>query len=407
MRIAILKAALQQLVHHLLPKRWSDKGSKKVPPEIDECISIHFVMAWINYFGDRESYLLNVLSFLNLAEKSGNDDSQVIGLAALGSILDALSFFHIAERYHNRALSLAEAGHNFVALGHAQLISGMHSHYLGRWPQALNDYRASADSFQKAGDIRGWGSATSCRAWILNAQGDLSQNLSLANELCQLGRDSGDSQVLGWGLAHLGLLTAIFGNSHEETFKYFDESLAIFQSIPDAHTIAAIRVSMGQLWLRYGDIQKSTEILEDVCSLINHKQLRSFFVASSQASLAQTYLAAAELATPNDRNHLLRRASLAGKRGVKQINACREVAPFAYRSRGTYEWLRGKTTKARWLWQKSLNEANALGATYEAAKTRFEIGRHSGSISDLSEAKTVFIKIGAIQDLRLAEAVRS
>ena len=51
------------------------------------------------------------------------------------------------------------------------------------------------------------------------------------------------------------------------------------------------------------------------------------------------------------------------------------VRPPAYRLQGTYEWLRGHPEEAQKLWQKSLEHAEKLGARYEGALTRLEIGR--------------------------------
>jgi class 3 adenylate cyclase/tetratricopeptide (TPR) repeat protein len=406
-RVGIVKEIMRQLAHRWMSKELPRQALRQVEAKYHECVNVYFAMAWIHYFSDRERYLLSVLLTLNSAETSGNSHRAIAGLSALGSILDVLSFPGIAKFYHKRAINLAETEHNLVAIGHAHLLFAMHNHYQGRWSEALEGYEISAASFKNAGHIRGWGAATSCRAWILNSRGDLSKNLILANELRQLGRDAGDSQVLGWGLAHLGKITPITGGSQLEAIGYIEEALRILETIPDVHTIAAIRVDLGDIYLRSGQLEKSIQVLQDACHLIDQKHLRSFFIAPSQALLAQSYLAATEVVKPKEQNQLLNFAWRACRRSFKQMRYCPAIAPLVYRVRGGYEWLRGNPTNAQLFWQRSLASADNLGAKYESAKTYFDKGKYTGSAEDVSQADRIFTEIGAIQDLRAVENLKS
>ncbi|MCJ7797612.1 MAG: hypothetical protein MUQ56_12780, partial [Thermoleophilia bacterium] len=75
-----------------------------------------------------------------------------------------------------------------------------------------------------------------------------------------------------------------------------------------------------------------------------------------------------------------------------------------YRMQGTYEWLAGRPRKAEKCWQKSLAVAEELGAGYQEALTRLEIGRRLGDRAELERAEALFGEMGAALDL--AEARR-
>ena len=76
----------------------------------------------------------------------------------------------------------------------------------------------------------------------------------------------------------------------------------------------------------------------------------------------------------------------------------------AYRLQGTLEWLRGHPAEAEKCWEMSLAHAEKLGACYEEALMRLEIGCRRGDRDQLEAGGASFAEMGAAWDL--AEAPR-
>ncbi len=114
---------------------------------------------------------------------------------------------------------------------------------------------------------------------------------------------------------------------------------------------------------------------------------------------AALHLARLEQAADADREGA-RRAAKQACRGLLK-NSKLDKGGFApgYRLQGTYEWLLGRPRKAEKCWHKSLAVAEELGARYQEAQTRLEIGRRLGDRVELERAEALFAEMGAALDL--------
>jgi len=120
-------------------------------------------------------------------------------------------------------------------------------------------------------------------------------------------------------------------------------------------------------------------------------------------SLAQAHLLAAEQTEGTAaRAHELRKAKRACRVALRQGKFDRLSLVTAFRMQGTYEWLRGKSTKAQQWWQRSLEMAKGLHARYEEALTYLEMGKRMGESAYLKLAESILEEIGAKFDLTQA-----
>jgi hypothetical protein len=83
--------------------------------------------------------------------------------------------------------------------------------------------------------------------------------------------------------------------------------------------------------------------------------------------------------------------------------------PRAWLYRGWFEWLSGRTGRARRLWRKSLAYAQDVDMAYEEGLAHYEIGRHlRGSDpawqEDMAKAAEIFTRLGAAYDLERVKA---
>lgn len=110
---------------------------------------------------------------------------------------------------------------------------------------------------------------------------------------------------------------------------------------------------------------------------------------------AEVKVLEAELAADARRRLALERAWSACRRAVKAGKLSNIALPGAYRAAGTCEWLRGNAAKSRELWQRSLDEAERMDATFEAGVCLLEIGRRLRDRKRLEQAETVLAACGA------------
>ena len=94
--------------------------------------------------------------------------------------------------------------------------------------------------------------------------------------------------------------------------------------------------------------------------------------------LAAAALAAVEQSEETARGARLKKARRACRAALKQAKVDTTAFVPAARSRGTYEWLRGRPRRAEKWWRRSLDHAAKLGTRYEGALTELEMGRRLG-----------------------------
>jgi tetratricopeptide (TPR) repeat protein len=316
-----------------------------------------------------------------------------------------IPIFSIAERYHRRALVRAQQLKDPVSIGHAYLFLAHHEHYRGMWTVALDHFGQAAASYRKAGHLRGWGVAYGLSTMLLGLRGNLANAIEQSNEMIRVGEDAADSQLLAWGLGHLGTFIFYCGATLEEACAHIERALEIAKALPDYVTVAATNAGLAWFHLRHGKLPLAMPFLRESMRLFSEKRLKNPFTEWSQLNNAEVLLAEAEFASGAVRETRLSEASQLIK-GI--LNRSRAVTAFktnAFRLQGIYEWLNGNHVKARKCWRQSLKVAVELGATYDLARTHFEIGRRTGEFEHLKNAEAIFAAIGANLDLQQTRAL--
>ncbi len=398
-RIQIVRELVKQLGHRISVIWHRERPSKTINQVDNERSRIYEAMGWIHYFVDQECLALDILLLLNLSEKAGLTGGEVQGLSGLGCIFDLVPIFHLAERYHRRAVSRAEQSSDPVSIGHAFVFFGVHEHQLGRLSSALKYYNDAAQSYQDGGNLRGWGVAISCSAMISASHGNLKQKRQHAHDLIRAGQDAGDPQIEGWGIAHLSHVMALEGEGSDQACRLAENALEIFSSIPDYQSVAAITAGLGEINCRYGNAQKALSIMRESLQIISERHLRSLFLSESHAHLAEALLAVAEVTDYAERRSIMRETKRACNVVLSQSKMFKGIEAEAFRLEGTYQWLNGNPRNARKWWSRSLEAAKKLGANYELGRSHFEIGQRTGELQHLRNAESIFAEIGCNLDL--------
>lgn len=397
-RIAIAKGLLEQLGHLWLPGLFGRHRPVRDDSAVEERSRIYEVTGWINYFIDRERLLLDAITLLNFSERDDFSLGIVQGCMGVGLILDHIQMFWLAERYHQRAVALAEQIKNPIAAGLSCLGRAIHEDILGKWEAAIEDCQKADEAFWTAGNLRGWGAANSLRAELFHFKGSFTQSFEIFQNIAQVGQEGADHQIWGWGLWGQGL-NQLCSGTFSEAEERLQKSIELHMTIPDYQGMVDAKRDLAKCYLCQGKLKQALEVLEKGEQVVVEQGLKGPPITRFHNVLAEAYLTTAEKFEGFEKNEMLKKAKHACRKALKEAKIYRGVLPHAYRVQGSYEWSNNRFAVARKWWQRSLSTAEKLGARHELGKTYLEMGKRTGDPLFLKRAETIFDKIGAKLDL--------
>lgn len=397
-RLATATQVLRQAGHRLLPWLFLRADRGPVDPRVEERCQIYESLGWIDYFISVERLFLDALMLLNVSERYNYSFGIARGSMGMGLICDLVPAFWLAEHYHRRAVVLAEQIQHPMLLGLTHLGLGFHLlHGRGKWDAALEAFMRSAKAYREAGELRQWGAATQMTIWVSRLRGNVSTGLQLSGELIRVGEETGDPEVLGWGLSERGTCLWMAGNL-DDAVSHLRRALELFQGVPDYVNAVVTGSSLGRCHLLQGRLQEALSMLEESSHLVIAKGIIGFDRSQPRVPLAEVYLALAETAEGATRSGWLRKAKTACRAALRQTRADTELTPGALRVRGTYQWLEGRRAAAAHSWQLALAAAERLGARHELGLISQEMGRRLNDRRYLEQAQLIFSEIKAEWD---------
>lgn len=400
--LAIGKNLLRQVGYRVFPNLLSKHPNNKHSLAQELC-QIYATMAWMDYFMTPPCLLLDSLLILNIAEQHGLGVEEVLASMGVGLAFNNLPLPWLAHYYHKRAVNLAEKINKPHAIGQAYFGLALHEHHaLGDATAALEHYQRSAKGYWEAGNLRSWASVKMAQSllWIPE---NISERFHLCEEVIQISQDAGDHQAWGWGLFMLAATLDQAGDL-EAAITKMEQALDFVRSVPDYQVITYASAILARFYLRHGDISKAFSSLSEGANLIRQHHLRGFSCVPNFLYQAQAHLMLAEqTGNAEDMQKAYKMIISANKKSkfsrVAEITTCR--------LRGTWEWLGHHPRQARQWWERSLRLANILGARYEGALTKLEMGRLLKDKSYLHQAKETFSDLKAIGDMQEAQKFMS
>ncbi len=402
-RLAIAGQLVRQAGHRLLPGVFLRHAAETSDRVVEELVRLAEITGWIEYFKNQERFVAAALIGLNYFERHRHPVGLTLQYMSIGLISDAVSAFGIAERYHRRAVTLAESTQHPIAIAHAYFGAGSHKEVLGDFDQAFERYQRAATAFREAGHPRGYAGAISRIAYIFHHRGDFARALNEAVELIRLGEETSDREILAWGLMVRGMVRRCTGPL-DEAIADLHRAIEVLERISDHASIAQTGGLLGACYLRQGQVGKALVVLERAKRTVTERRLRGFTVVWAPMVLAEAYLRAVDEARGAQQATMMKKAKRACQEAMKQGKLCRYWFPMAFRLRGTFEWRTGKHRAAERSWLSSMAVADAIAAPYEVALTCLEMGRCLERRAHLERAADIFARIGAHVDL--AEAHR-
>lgn len=394
-RWAIVKQILLQSLHRLVSFGKTPFPNEELDRATQEIFRIYEIMGWIDYFMNRERLLLNVITGLNHAERKKSLSGIARGSMGVGLILNTLGMFSLAGYYSEKALRLAKKTGNPMILGLGYLGVSVHREFQAKWSEAIELYDQCGNAYWKAGDTRKWGNATIWTAFLHHFKGEFKKSLELSNQVHQIGKESGDRLLQGWGLHGQGLNLACSGDL-DQAISTLEVAIRLLNEIPDMYDGAQALTDLGRCYLYKGEIDAGISVLEKTGQMIRQNHLRGPMVSLFKNALVHGYLLAWEKEG---------RGKATGKRVKSLIEDALKTnlrfkcgLPQTYRHTGTYYFLKGKEKKARKEWLKSIHCAEELGAPFEKALAHLEIGKRLGDEESRSVANEIFLELKTTAD---------
>ena len=395
-RLAIFKEILLQITHRLFQSLFIKPNNEAQSPKFMEESRLYEALLWIYFTINQERFLLTALKLLNNSERHEFPYGCVLGYATFGLIFTFNAKTWLAERYHRRALKLAELTKNPKVSGRAYLCKIVHEYHKGNWNATLNYSKLAADIYRESGDLRGWGIALNITAYALAYQGDFEQALTPCHELIHAGQEAADKELCCWGLYPLGFVKRRMGHLNE-AITFLHQAMSISESIPDYTFYVLAGGELGQCYLCLGNFQLALETLNKTKQISMERKIIGNPITPLINGTSEAYLLFVEQSAGDKRkaSFWLKKARIACKISVKHGKVFQPAFPEAMLLKGRYEWLSGRISIARKWWQRSLIMAEDMNQKFDLGMTHFEIGLRLGEQSNLERAAVVFLEIGA------------
>ena len=368
-----------------------------------EVSTIVHMMAWTDYFLDKERMLLDSLIELHAGECSEHALAEARGLSAVGFGMMTFGARRLARRYHHRAQAVAERSANLSAIAFAGMTLAFVDFYDGRWDEFYARMTKSETLYRESGDLHRWGSPAMMVQWVQIARGGLDQARARMTELVQIGKDAADPQISSWGGQVLGRALIALGPLSEAE-AVLREGATVARTIHSLDNLLHLQAMLVSCLVLQGRLDECPPLLDEAHAIIvREKMNRDFDKVEVLVANAGYRLARVEALQGEARNAALREAQRACRAALACTRRMPLWLPSGLRLQATCDWLGGDAAAARKGWQESLQTAEQSAFPVERGLTLMEIGRRERKAELVSEAAVLFRYSGALTYLAMAE----
>jgi class 3 adenylate cyclase len=368
-----------------------------------EVSTIAHLMAWMDYFLDKERMLLDSLLELHVGETSDYAMAEARGLSSLAFGYMTFSARTMSRQVHGEAVAVAERSGHPSAISFAWFALGFLDFYDGRWDDCEIHMRQAIAAYRDTGDIHRWGGAALMLSFVIAFRGDFAQARTLTESIVRAGEDAADPQVASWGLQNLGYVQIAEGPL-EEAVRSLRGGQRLAIAIPAWDNLlyqkalcAKAMVLLGRLDEAAAEIDEAHRIIVREKRTLPYDQVEvltataALRIARAEAAIGQPGQAAA-----------LQQAHAAA---AKALHCARQMPlwlPQALRMSGTAEWLAGHSAAAERLWRESVAVAQASKFPIEHGLGLLEIGKRLDQPDATAQAAALFERTGAHTYLAMA-----
>ena len=371
-----------------------------------EISTIAHMMAWTDYFLDKERMLLDSLLELHAGECSEHALAEARGLSAVGFGMMTFGARRLARRYHHRAQAVAQRSENLSAIAFAGMALAFVDFYDGRWDEFDARMGKAAGMYRESGDLHRWGSPAMMVAWVQTARGDLDQARARMTELVQVGKDAADPQISSWGGQVLG--RALLGlGPLSEAEAVLREGVRVALAIHSLDNLLHLQAMLVSCLVLQGRLDECLPLLDNAYAIIKREKMnRDFDKVEVLVADAGYRLARVEALLGEARAAALREARQACRAALACTRRMPLWLPAGLRLQASCDWLGGQSAAAQRGWHESLQAAEQSAFPVERGLTLMEMGRRAGDAALVRQAAELFRQTGAMTYLALAEPGR-
>lgn len=287
-RLGILRNILRQAANRLFLQHRRPPRDSQFSAEKLEVIRIRKALGFMYFFTNRELYLLNTISGLNEAEQSGSSENMLDGLLAFGVVLTVNGLFSLADMYFTIAAGVVSRLKSEYGMYYH--LTAYHEDCKCNWTKAIQFYDKAIALYRDCAEVKLWASAACLRVELSLRTGEKhGLAMQLAREVHEMGRESGDRQLLAWGLGSIALVMSEAGQLFE-AISHLEEALPLLAAIPDHYILLCSYCHLADCRIRQGEWDKAMLVVEKGAALIDARGLVGPFVTRLKLKQAQAWM---------------------------------------------------------------------------------------------------------------------
>jgi class 3 adenylate cyclase/tetratricopeptide (TPR) repeat protein len=392
--------------------RGSKPAAVAAREQLRELAAIYEMLSLLDLFANRmPSSLSAALDALECAEQLGDSAEYARSLATMSLACSLVPMRWLADRYAQRAVSVAERLGEESTKARVFELTAMYLLGEGRWQITEERFEQAIDGFKLVGDRRREIECTCLLSTFQHYRGNFVERVRLGQRVFQLAQASGDLQAQAWGL--LDQIESLLHLGDFDQVETLGAALRshLGQNIYGADEIMAYGL-LAALELRVGRFDGAVGYADKALAVMMAVTPTLVYNLEAYAAVADVYLTGCTLAPAGARNDFAVKAKQAGEslRGFARV--FRVARPRSKLISAREKQLAGDVEAALRESRESLQLAKQLGMPYEQALAHRQIAallpqRDGRRSNELEHALQLFERLSTRYDLGLTAALKA
>jgi serine/threonine protein kinase/tetratricopeptide (TPR) repeat protein len=413
MMLGILGGLLVQLSHLLFP-RWirKPKSDQEKALYLERC-GIYAKLTESYWFRDYLWTLYTMFRTINYGEHVGDSKDLCFMYSGMMCCVGTLRFYRIAEKYGIKSIQMAERLDSNWHRGEFYIYHGILSLFMGRWMQALEEFKKGRDLMDKCGDYFEISITYNLGFYALLYLGRLQEARKWAEEgisLCQRTKVKGMSLYL----TLYTLANAYLGQWQGISDKVQKGMKIAEKDTHDLFSRCLIELAVSESLLAVGDAEGAMNLLEHVKEVREKKKLQHYWFVAVYPLLVRAHLEKLRRECQTPSHEELKNLKKLVKMGNHQTRGRPNVVVPCLIASAMLAWTEGDKKKARHSFTEAIQQAEKQGAMLYLAQAHYEAGRaylqgdtndHTRAKEHLLAASDAFKACGAVPLHKAAQAL--
>ncbi len=281
MRFDLLRQALRQALHRLLPRYFMGRHSDRREILLQAVRSFRRLQEVYYFKNNGLASLYAGIRMLNIAEQVGGQSSELhIARSNIVVSLGILGWQRQAKYYAAKAIQQLQPPKDPLTTAAVYSRLGLYHAAGGEWDVASNYLIHASGLYRQQGNNAGTGESLTLLAFTLALQGQITLATTYFEQLNQVAAVSSNREYMAWALSGQGLLSTLHGDFSQA----LEAITASQQLLQDATDRASYLNNLGLLALVHthlGDFVAACAIIKQIDDLLNRLTLLSYIGAGA------------------------------------------------------------------------------------------------------------------------------